>query len=63
MWDNIDYGMHSKDNISWIAEEMTKGLLVWTTNGSYEWKKAVDISGAGWIIFCKNTGRQIAGAF
>jgi hypothetical protein len=52
MWDNIDSGAHSKDNILWIAEGMTKGLLIWMTNGSYNRMKAVDISGAGWIIFC-----------
>jgi hypothetical protein len=63
MWDNIDSGAHSKDDISWIAEGMTKGLLIWTTDGSYNRKKAVDLFGAGWIIFCKSTGRQITGAF
>jgi hypothetical protein len=42
---------------------MTKGSLIWTTDGSYNRKKAVDISGAGWIIFCKNTGWRITGAF
>jgi hypothetical protein len=42
---------------------MAKGLLIWTTDGLYDRKKAVDISGAGWIIFCKNTGLQITGAF
>jgi hypothetical protein len=46
MWDNIDSGVHSKDNTLWIAEGMTKGSLIWTTNGSYNRKKAVDISGA-----------------
>ncbi len=56
MWDDIDFGAHSKDDILWIAEGMTKGSLIWMTNGSYDRKKAVDISGAGWIIFCKNSG-------
>jgi hypothetical protein len=64
MWEDIDSGAHSKDNISGIiAEEMMKGLLIWTTDGSYNRKKAVDLSGVGWIIFCKNTGQQITGAF
>jgi hypothetical protein len=63
MWDNIDPGAHSKDNLLWIGEGTTKGLLIWTTDGSYNRKKAVDLSGAGWIIFCRNTGRQITGAF
>jgi hypothetical protein len=57
MWDNIGSGGHSKEDILWIAEGMTKGLLIWTTDESYNRKKAVDIAGAGWIIFCKNTGR------
>jgi hypothetical protein len=63
MWDNIDSRVHSKDDILLIAEGMTKGLLIWTTNGSYNRKKAVDLSEAGWNIFCKNTGRRITGAF
>jgi hypothetical protein len=63
MWDNIDSGAHSKDDILWIAEGVTNGLLIWMTNGSYDRKKAVDISSAGWIIFCKNTGWRITGAF
>ncbi len=63
MWEDIDSGAHSKDNILWIAEGMTKGLLIWTTNGSYDRKKAVDISGVGWIIFYKNTGWHMTGDF
>jgi hypothetical protein len=63
MWDDIDFGAHSKDNLLWIAEGMTKRLLIWMTDGSYDRKKAVDISEAGWIIFCKNTGGRTTGAF
>ncbi len=47
MWDDIDSGVHSKDNILWIAEGMTIGLLIWTTDGSYKRKMAVEISEAG----------------
>jgi hypothetical protein len=57
MWDNIDSKAHSKDNILLIAEGMTKGLLIWMTDVSYDRKKAGDLSRAGWIIFCKNTGQ------
>jgi hypothetical protein len=59
MWDDIDSGAHSKVDVSWIAEGMTKRLLIWTSDGSYDRNKAVDLSGAGWIIFCKNTGWQM----
>jgi hypothetical protein len=63
MWDDTDSGAHTKDNISRIVEGMTKGSLIWMTDGSYNRKKAVDISRAGWIIFCINTGCRKTGPF
>jgi hypothetical protein len=63
MWRDIDNVAKPKDNIQWIAEGMTAGTLVWTTNGSYDRKRAADLSRVGWIVFCKTTGRQIMGSF
>ncbi len=63
MWRDIDNVNKPKDAIQWIAEEMTAGTLVWTTDGSYDRKRAADLSGVGWIVFCKTTGRQITGSF
>jgi hypothetical protein len=57
MWDDIGSRAHSKDIILWIADGMTKGLLIWMTDGTYNRKKAVDLSGGGWFFFCKNTGQ------
>ncbi len=43
---------HKKDN-----------TMVWTTDGSYDRKKVADLSGVGWIIFCKSSGLQMTGTF
>jgi hypothetical protein len=63
MWRNIDTGDKPKDNMQWVADGMTAGTLILTTNGSYDRKRAADLSGVGWIIFCKATGCQITGSF
>jgi hypothetical protein len=63
MWHDINNVDKPKDDIQWIAEGMTAGTLVWTTNGSYDRKRASDLLGVGWIVFCKTTGRQIMGSF
>jgi hypothetical protein len=57
MWRNIDTRDKPKDNMQWVADGMTAGTLIWTTNGSYERKRAADLLGVSWIIFCKATGQ------
>jgi hypothetical protein len=52
-----------KDDMQWVVDGMIAGTLIWTTNGSYDRKQAADLSGVGWIIFCKATGGQITGSF
>jgi hypothetical protein len=42
---------------------MQNNTLVWTTDGSYDRKQAADLSGVGWIIFCKRTCLQMTGTF
>ncbi len=49
--------------MQWVADGMMTGSLIWTTNGSYDRKKAADLLGVGWIIFCKTTGRRLTGSF
>ncbi len=56
MWHDIDTGDNPKDNMQLVADGMTAGTLIWMTNGSYDRKRAADLSGVGWIIFCKATG-------
>ncbi len=38
-------------------------LPKWVTDGSYDSKRVLDLSGVGWIIFCKSTGFRITGSF
>jgi hypothetical protein len=63
MWNDIDTGQHDKNDMKWIAEGMTAESLTWTTNRSYDRKRAQDLSGVGWIIFCNTAGQRISGSF
>ncbi len=60
---NINTGDKRKDNLQWVADGMTVGTLIWTTDGSYNRKRAADLLRVGWIIFCKAIGQQITGSF
>ncbi len=63
MWDDIDFAQETTQNLKWVAEEMQNNTLVWTTEESYDRKQVADLSGMGWIIFCKRTGLQMTGTF
>jgi hypothetical protein len=63
MWGDIDNSDTLKDNIQWVMDRMIAGTLIWTTNGSYDRNQAADLSGVGWIIFCKANGQRITGSF
>jgi hypothetical protein len=49
--------------MQWVADGMMAGTLIWTTDGSYDRKNAADLSGVGWVIFCKATGQRLMGSF
>ncbi len=63
MWEGVEPGNDSPWDMSWIADGLTLGSLIWVTNGSYNRKRVSDLSGVGWIIFCKSTGFCITGSF
>jgi hypothetical protein len=42
---------------------MANNSLVWVTDGSYDRKKAIDLCGVEWIIFCTKTGFHLTGTF
>ncbi len=62
MWDDRLVQEVTQD-LKWVAEGMQNNTLGWTTNGSYDRKRAVDLSGMDWIIFCKRTGLWMTGTF
>jgi hypothetical protein len=57
MWRNVDNSDTLKDDMQWVVDGMIAGTLIWTADGSYDRKQAADLSGVGWIIFCKATGQ------
>jgi hypothetical protein len=63
MWEVIEPGKDTPVDVVWIAEGLQDGSLIRTTDGSYDRKRAVDLCGVGWIIFCKNTGFRLTGTF
>ena len=64
MWGGMEPGNNSlTKNVSWVAEGLTLGSLIWVTDGEYDRTRASDLSGVGWIIFCKRMGFPITGSF
>ncbi len=56
MQEGINATQRTKEDTTWIAEGMQEGTLIWTTDGSYNRKRAADLLGVSWIIFWKQTG-------
>jgi hypothetical protein len=63
MWCDINNCDRPENYMQWVADGMMAGTLIWTTNESYNRKRATNLSGVGWIIFCRATGRRITGSF
>jgi len=63
MWESIDDSQQYKHNLSWIVEGMKSNTLTWVTDGLYDRKRAADLCGVGWIIFCSKTGLRLTGTF
>jgi len=63
MWESIDSSQQSKHNLSWLVEGMKSNTLTWVTEGSYDRKRAADLCGVGWVIFCNKTGTRLTGTF
>jgi hypothetical protein len=63
MWDDIDFTQDTTQDLKWVADGMQNNTLMWTTDRSYDRKRAADLSGVGWIIFCKRTGLQMTETF
>ena len=59
----MEPGKDTPADIQWIVDGLRNGTLIWTTDGSYDQKKAVDLCGVEWMIFCTNTGFRLTGAF
>ena len=56
MWEQIE---HDNTDMTWLATALANGTVMAVTDGSYNKSAAPQISGAGWIIYCFRTGKQI----
>jgi hypothetical protein len=63
MWDRINNIQETKRDLAWIADGMSSNSLISTVNGSHDRKKAADLCGVGWVIFCTKTGLRLTGNF
>ena len=62
MWENVTQETRAGD-YTWIKEGMASGSLVWCADGSYNRKKAPDVSGVGWVVECSVAGKSLSGSF
>ena len=63
MWEKIEPGKDTPADLLWIVDSLRNGSLIWATDGSYDQKKAINLCGVGWMIFCTNTGFRVTGTF
>jgi hypothetical protein len=63
MWEGIDESQPTKHNLIWMVERMKSNTLIRVTDGSYNRKRAADLCGVGWIIFCSKTGLRLTATF
>ena len=61
MWEGIDDSQSTRHDLTWVVEGMKNMSLSWVTDGLYDRKRAEEISGVGWVIFCTKTGKRITG--
>ena len=57
MWKDL----HMNEDPSWVAKCLTDNTLVCVTDGSYQKELAPELCSAGWILFCRKSGRCISG--
>lgn len=61
MWKNLH--LDTSDSVEWLLTALEHGSLLWVTDGSYDGKRAPDISGAGWVVVDTTTDRRWACSF
>ena len=54
-------GLNLNEDPSWAAECLANNTLVCVTDGSYQKELAPDLCSAGWILWCRKSGKCISG--
>ena len=64
MWQHMGTGEEwNKNDLTWLIDGTTNGMLIWVADGSYDRKRAPHVSGAGWVVYCTKTQRLLRGYF
>ena len=63
MWEVLEYGKDTPVDLQWLVDSLRNGTSVWATDGSYDRKRAADLCGVGWMVYCTNTGFRLTGTF
>jgi hypothetical protein len=53
MWDDIDFAQETTQDLQWVAEGMQNNTLVWTMDGSFDRKRAANLSGSAKEQACR----------
>ena len=51
MWQGINNDQDTKSHMTWVAEGMTHNSLIWVTDGSYNRKKAQELSWMDYLLY------------
>jgi hypothetical protein len=60
MWEEV---VGDKEDLSWLVDARRNGKAVLVTDGSFDRKRAPLVSGAGWVITCRNSWKFLRGSF
>ncbi len=61
----LDGGLYIEQDMEpfWIVNALLNRTAILSTDGPFHRNKAPQVSGAGWIIACPQTGRMLQGSF
>ena len=60
MWDEVE---NEDQDLTWLVEGLKRGSVIAVADGSYDRKKAPEVSGAGWVLCCTRSRRMLQGNF
>ena len=60
MWEHV---IGEDEDMVWLVEAFKNGTAIMVTDGSFDRKRAKNVSGAGWVITCTRSRKFLKGSF
>ena len=60
MWNDV---RNSGEDFGWVLSALEEGTRIWVTDGLFMEDLRVDVSGAGWVLYCTRTDHKLSGPF